>query len=326
MGMGDLIDRAVFFYRINFIPIVTYAALFTVPLAILAALSAFIGPMQFLGNPDFLDSNPNVFGISSILSSTASLLVSVLSLLLLPFQIAGIGIALRIFLFENRGVSLGEMLSAVRQELASLLVLGFLGVMFLFLLLFTLIIPPVGLAILTLYFFALYLSPYVVLYEKRGDLDALRRSWNLLRHSVWRVLAYLLLFYIFNLLLGIIVGGLIFGVAAALTTVLENPLMLVLAQTLASSLTGILLSPIHYSVAGLLYFDLRIRHEGLDVALSAAQAAGEKLDLSIAPISEEPLLNQQTLKAVGLLSLAYTTLVGLFCGCLFLLIFAVASL
>ncbi|MGH2543162.1 MAG: hypothetical protein ACRDIB_10205, partial [Ardenticatenaceae bacterium] len=84
--------------------------------------------------------------------------------------------------------------------------------------------------------------------------------------------------------------------------------------------------PLIVAVAALLYFDLRIRHEGLDVALAAAQASGEPIDLAAAPKSEKPVLNDATWKAVGVLSLLYTGLLVLFCGCVvgFFLLLGVA--
>ncbi len=179
---------------------------------------------------------------------------------------------------------------------------------------------------LTLFWFAFYLSIFVVLYERREGLAALRRGWQLIRGTVWRALGYLLLFFLFSWIFGGIVGGLLVWASMSVAFLVENPLLSVVVQLVATSLTGLLTSPLIYAVAALLYFDLRVRHEGLDVALATARASGEPLDLAAMPVSDEPVLNESTWKAVGMLAALYTGTFVLLCGCFFFLVFGLGLL
>ena len=326
MSMGDLLDRAIYFYRTHFVALITYAALFVVPISVLSAFTSFAGPGMMLWNPNILDSNPEIFGLSYFLSIAATFLLALASVVIFPLQVGGVGIALYGFFLEERRVSLREMLTSVREQFSPLLGTGILGMLLSAISLPFMIIPPVGLAIATLYGFALYFAVFVVLYEKRTGLDALRRGWVLIRSSVRRALGYIFLFYVFSLLLGSILGGLVGGAAFATTILIENPAMILLAQTLATMLTTLLFAPLQYAVAGLLYFDLRIRYEGLDVALAAAQAAGEPLDLAAAPISNEPIRHHKTWRAIGILSAIYTCLLVVFCGCIAAFVFMASAI
>jgi hypothetical protein len=120
-----------------------------------------------------------------------------------------------------------------------------------------------------------------LLLEGQGVFGSLRRSWRLLRGSFWRALGILLLTQI---VVG--VGSSIIGVPFSLFgTVLgstsDNPyssLPLTLGQLLVSNVGTVLAGAVFYpfasAVTALLYVDLRMRREGLDVQLLQASEAG----------------------------------------------------
>jgi len=325
MGIGDLLDRAIYFYRTHFIALVTYIALFVVPLSLFTALPSVATPGMLLTDPTLIETNPELFGASYLLSLVVILFVGLLSAVSLPLQVGGVGVALYGFLVEGRQVSLREMIEQVRAQFSPLLGTGLLGMLLTAFAIFFFILPPVGLAISTLYSFALYFAIFVVLYEKRTGIEALRRGWILVCNNVRRTLGYLMLFLIFTLLLGGIIGGLIGGLAASTLILFENPILFLATQTIATTLTSVIMTPLQLSVAGLLYFDFRIRDEGLDVAFEAAQAAGEPFDLAAVPISNEPLLNDKTWRAIGILSAIYTGILALFCGCIVAIVFMTST-
>lgn len=118
------------------------------------------------------------------------------------------------------------------------------------------------------------LANQVVVLERTGPVRALGRSWRLVRRSWWRVFGILLL-------AGLIVGiagtvlQLPFSVPAGLITshagtALHPPVTAVIIGTVgvivARTVTGALQAGIYV----LLYVDLRIRKEGLDMALRTA--------------------------------------------------------
>jgi galactitol-specific phosphotransferase system IIC component len=119
-----------------------------------------------------------------------------------------------------------------------------------------------------------------VVLEHEGPARSLARSWRLVQRSFWRVFGISLL------------AGLIVVVTAA---VLQIPFTLIAGATgggnaylpgttgsfagvvisaIGSIVAGAVARPISAGVAVLLYVDLRMRREGLDLALQTAAASG----------------------------------------------------
>jgi hypothetical protein len=116
----------------------------------------------------------------------------------------------------------------------------------------------------------------VTMLEGSGPAASLRRSWGLVRDSSWRVLWAELVAGVIAGIAGLLVqlvfhlagGGFLIAVAASWSV----------PGTLASAAGGIistmLTAPFLAGVGVLLYTDLRMRREGLDVTLQAAAASG----------------------------------------------------
>lgn len=117
----------------------------------------------------------------------------------------------------------------------------------------------------------------VVILERLGPLKSLGRSWQLVRRSSWRVFGIL---FVTRLIVGIVGamisvpfalagGGSVFFATSAQNQV--NVLALVLeavGRIIASTLTA----PMLAGAVVLLYADLRMRREGMDITLQAAAA------------------------------------------------------
>jgi hypothetical protein len=123
-------------------------------------------------------------------------------------------------------------------------------------------------------------APALVL-EKAPVLTALRRSWRLTRGSFWRVLGILLLTGII-VSIGQAVISVPFGVLASLPGAGDaDPsadLGAVFARLLISGVgtivAGAVFYPFNAAASALLYIDLRMRREGLDVRLAQSVAQG----------------------------------------------------
>jgi hypothetical protein len=135
--------------------------------------------------------------------------------------------------------------------------------------------------VLTIWFTVMFrMAAQAVVLEREGPVRALGRSWRLVRGSFWRVFGITLL------------AGLIVVVTAG---VLQIPFSLLAAlagggnsllPATGGNVAGILISavggvvagavarPISAGVAVLLYVDLRMRREGLDLVLQTAAASG----------------------------------------------------
>jgi hypothetical protein len=116
----------------------------------------------------------------------------------------------------------------------------------------------------------LSLAPATLVIESRSPIAAMGRSWRLVRGSFWRVLGITLLATIIVSVLSTVVTVPFLTVAAVATAALESSWPVVLATGVASLVSGIVTLPFSAAVTGLLYTDLRIRREALDIELVAA--------------------------------------------------------
>jgi len=131
-------------------------------------------------------------------------------------------------------------------------------------------------------------TPTVVL-ERQGPATALGRSWRLVSRSFWRVLGILLLAAIIVGFAGFVLqvpfaiaealaggfGG-IFGLAGTRTVAA------IIIGAVGSIVAGAVTRPISAGVTVLLYLDMRMRKEGLDLTLQSAaggqQMAGDEFE------------------------------------------------
>jgi hypothetical protein len=127
-----------------------------------------------------------------------------------------------------------------------------------------------GLVVVVYMYVRLAVAAPALVIEGLGPVDSLRRSWGLVRGSWWRVLGILLLSAVITNLLTGIISVPISTVAGVITGFSESLLPTVLAAGLATLLAGILTLPFSAAVTGLLYTDLRMRREALDIQLVSA--------------------------------------------------------
>jgi hypothetical protein len=116
----------------------------------------------------------------------------------------------------------------------------------------------------------------VVVLEQRGPIAALGRSWRLVLGSYWRVLGIYLLTYLITSALSLVVSfpfGFVGGLANALGpagggTAPATVGILVISEIAIVSLTATIAS----GVLVLVYADMRMRKEGMDLVLRQAAA------------------------------------------------------
>ncbi len=148
------------------------------------------------------------------------------------------------------------------------------AILALLLMLLLLIVAVIVFAMIALRF--LFVTQAVVL-EDHGPLGALRRSWQLIRGSFWRVLGIVVLLMILvqivvwiPMMIMTMVLSFTFGNAA---DPLQNYLLRQSITVLTSYAAQILVLPVYLSAYTLLYYDLRVRREGYDLQLRAAHVA-----------------------------------------------------
>ncbi|MBI9116026.1 hypothetical protein [Sanguibacter suaedae] len=118
----------------------------------------------------------------------------------------------------------------------------------------------------------LLLAPAAYVLEGQGLLAALKRGWTVSRRSFWRLLGIYVLSVIIT---NIVSSAIVYPAALVAGLVLSDPngwgyiVVTAVAQAVAYTITTTFLS----SVVALLYIDVRMRREGLDVELAAAADA-----------------------------------------------------
>jgi Membrane domain of glycerophosphoryl diester phosphodiesterase len=116
-------------------------------------------------------------------------------------------------------------------------------------------------------------APPTVLLERTGVRSSLGRSWRLVGGSWWRCFGILLLAQVLAgvlsgvLQLPFIVAGLAIGSAG-------STFLAVVLTVVGGVIARTLIAPFSAAILALLYIDLRMRREGLDVTLQRAAATG----------------------------------------------------
>jgi hypothetical protein len=263
MNLSDVLDGAFKLYKANFRTVVTITAAFVVPLQLIAAFAQ----RNLLGGRGFM----RVINDPSVAQSTADqrsnaqavivLVATLLLLLITPFVAGAISrVVAGSYLGED--IDAGSALRATGRRwwaLTAAWVLVHLveGVGF------VLCIVP-GLLAMALF---VATAPAIVT-EELGPVAGMRRSARLMRRRMWSVLGVALLAGFLASVLGSVLG--VVPQTAALFVGLRWgwPLL-----ALGSILTSLVTTPFVAIVAPLLYFDGRIRGEGLDLQIMAAELA-----------------------------------------------------
>lgn len=292
LGVGELLDGALGLIRSNPKTVLGLAAAISAISALIQTVGIWIS-LEALGAPTTI-----VTGDSVDIAADLATLATAGFAQLVPALVAGFlqVLASGLFIVLVAAAVLGHRLDASRTwehlrprllplvGLTVLMGLGFLvvtaglvaGIVLLVIAVGEWAILPgllVGLATIALLVFAYVrlavASPALVI-EGLGPIAALRRSWHLVRGSWWRVLGILLLSAIITNLLTAIVSVPVSTVASLMTGLSESLLPTVLAAGIATLVAGVVTLPFSSAVTGLLYTDLRMRREALDIQLVSA--------------------------------------------------------
>jgi hypothetical protein len=241
-------------------------SLFTVvPLAVLgagiagiaAAFGAFAGPGGQFGGP------------SSDAEVTAGAVGLLVGIAMLPIATQTVWRA-AIAAVLGEPATVGSILQQVARTYWRLwgLTLGYTALIIVALLLFvTCLLLPLGLWLLVKW--SLVLPAWFVERQRLGA--ALSRSWELTKANWWRLFGILLLFYVLQ-----------FAVSAALSSFAALSALVpsdwagttLAVQVIVRIGFSAVLAPLYPLVLTLLYFDLRVRHEHLDLEMLAREVGG----------------------------------------------------
>lgn len=134
-----------------------------------------------------------------------------------------------------------------------------------------LVIVVVTLVLAFLVGIRLSLAPAALVLENLGVIESMKRSWSLTRGFFWRILGITLLVQIIVGLISGMVGGVI-GLIQLLALAASPGAMGILMAVTAflTALVQAVVLPFSAAVTALIYIDVRMRKEGLDVELRRA--------------------------------------------------------
>jgi len=314
LGAGDLIDRAVRLYRRHLFILIRTAA----PPTIIAAFGGIVVRIGWRQVWLSADSSEFLLYISLMFLGVFILFGGYLFTIVV---MGGATRNLVAHLLHNDPVSAQAAYAAVRARFwglvgASLLVLVWIGfssfaaffafyfifaIIFVVAALLSLALPSWigitlavigGLAalvgVLVIFFFIVgrvAYVPQVMLVEGKGVFDAFSRSFTLARGNVRRLMA-MTLFTAFATYSALMVLLLPLGVVAYLMGVNpfaggQSPVWYQIAYGVLATSSSIVLTPVWMLGLSLLYVDERVRHEGYDIELMAAQQLGEYPDQGV---------------------------------------------
>jgi hypothetical protein len=279
MPLPELLDELFRLYRRHFSLIVSVALLVALP-GLVWSLVTGIYRLNGASYANLITTGPG--GQPSFNSQQLTNLIGILALgliggfFLLPISLGAVFRAVTDVAL-GRPATIGSVL---RGTLARYLpLLGLVGLIVLFWVGWS-IAEIIGLILLVIPFFlvlaaAVYLmvrwslSMAAMMAEDIGPIRGMRRSWNLVSGSWWRAFGILVIVFIMWLVIsyGLFI---LFSIIAALFSTGDFQAAVV---QVAGTVLGAVLTPIWSIAITLLYFDLRVRKEGLDLDQLAQQTS-----------------------------------------------------
>jgi hypothetical protein len=254
MGIGEIIDTAIQLYRSQWLVLIGVVAFVLVPLYFLQGYltRVFSSPALQTGRVSQADVN--------VAFAATIVLVLVQFLIVQPFLVAAIArAATNVYLGEP--VSIGSIYRFALTRVLSILWISILSGLAILLGFILLIIPGI------LVWVRLAFATTVLVVEGEGGTKAIGRSWRLAAGHFWRLLG------------AFILAGLIAFIGSAVLTIPIGIVALALGpngwalNALGNSLVTVLVTPFSTLITVLLYFDLRIRKEGYDIAVMTQELA-----------------------------------------------------
>ncbi|MFW6068819.1 MAG: hypothetical protein ACOC9E_04470 [Chloroflexota bacterium] len=350
LRLGEILDRAILLYRHNFLQLIGIVALVQVPVTLIqttVSVTTFGNAFSRLGdafsNPATAPGDPfAVFGPSYFVGASLSSAVGILGFILLQgVATAALTVAVAGSYFGDAPTSIGDAYSRIKDKwvqvvgallLAAALAIA-LGIWW--------IIPCFGWLtgggmLLFLWYVIIPLLVPVIIFEDSSPTTAWRRAWMLARRRFWWVLGFAIILYTFNLL---VVAGPAAVVTLGSQLLSGNPFEMTgesftfqtVAQSLTVLITGLFYLPLQVAAMTVLYFDLRVRTEGLDLALAAESLAGsgstiaDLIAVSPAAGGNEPLLKPTDWRNFVFLTLATLLGFALLYGLILVLAFSLVA-
>ena len=338
MTLGEILDKAIRLYRQNFLKFIGIYAIPYIPLVLVQMVVSVLSTST-LFRTNF-QSNPDPSELMSLgLATLAGLLIFVIGNFIFVGGFATAALTRAVANnYMDKPIGILDSYRAISKSVWKLILALFLAFFLLILLVIWAFIPIIGWLSGPgiVMFLSLIVLPLVAPVASLGNLGVggtIRRAWDMGRSRFWWLMGFAIVLALLGQLIVTgpvyLMGAIVQGGLAALPD-LSFELQSVL-NTIASSLftlaLGLLYQPLHLTVMTIVYFDLRARNEGLDLALQLAPTEESAHDDS-APLPEisnttsMPLISGIDIGRFALLSLIALALFA----CYFAFIFSLIGL
>ncbi|HYT12823.1 MAG TPA: hypothetical protein VEL12_08555 [Candidatus Nitrosopolaris sp.] len=251
LEIGDILDETFRIYRRHFWLFAGISVIMAIPTAALTGYSFFTVFSSFLQTINSINPDLNAL-LPSLVWLAAGYL---LSFLLSPFTVAAVIYAACESALGRPVTIWGAVRGVLRRYFAILgyvFILDMMGVLFCLFPLWIWIV--VG-----------WVAVLPVMFVENGRLiAAMGRSWRLVEGRWWRTFLILLLVFLLWWLVGRALEGFLFFATQIIGIVASNFLVVAIAQAIAV-LVAALVNPVAQIAIVLVYFDLRVRREALDL-------------------------------------------------------------
>jgi hypothetical protein len=287
LGVGDIVDRVFSMYRQRVLlfaalSAVPYLALFLVIGGIALSLGSQLAPLApFLESLSTPGQAPNVAFTPPVAGALFTLVViavtaSLISVLFLSVQIGSLvdAAAAR---YLGRETTIGASFRAglrVAPKIIGTGLLLFFSLLLGWLVLFVIAIVAnnaivatlliLGGLVATVFVFASWLvAPVVAAVEPVGPIHAIRRSWWLSNGHRWRILGLQILLTVLQAVLSTLISFIF------VASFISDAVVRVVLQNIVNVIATVLWAPVEWGTFTILYFDLRVRKEALDLQIAA---------------------------------------------------------
>lgn len=252
LEIGDILDETFRMYRRNFLVLAGLSVLFSIPLAAISgygyfALFNFAATQATSGNPTDLS---NFY--SSLIPLAAG---AVVNLAMLPFLYGSVAYAACQAALGNPITMWGAIKGAFRKYLQ---VAGYYLLFFLMAVAFCLFPLWIWIGV---GWIAVMPAMFV---EKTGLVPAMGRSWRLVQGRWWRTFFVVVLVFVLNYVVSFALGAFLY-LGQVLLSIFLSPYLALAIYEGAVVLVSALVNPILLIAIVLIYFDLRVRKEALDL-------------------------------------------------------------
>jgi hypothetical protein len=273
LGVGEILDVAIKAYSKNARTLITIGALVGIPFELLSGLiqlSTVSSADQLGGSFTLQPGSTNVDDSGARLAGTGVtfLIGAVVTLVLTAATVKAVSDA-----YLGGVPSVRDSLRFAARRIGSLLWLYLVLAIGLTVAFICLVVPAIWLYV------AWSVATPVLLIEGLGGTVALRRSFRLVRGRWWPVA--------FTLLVARFIVSFVSGVVIALFLIVPHAidggsiLLGVIGSTIAGIVAVAVVQPAAAAIVTVLYFDLRVRRDGFDLALLAAGLGLPEADMPL---------------------------------------------